>query len=245
MFLGIVSTGSFSLFLLLLLVNTPGISVNSLHHDFQTISVIPTLQWSIVPPLRAAVELRWLWASLGPGLTVGLFPKERVDRVLRWLAAPRTYIRMRWAADSFRNPIHIDNHDRKWHQEVSNAAPHGSLPVYISRTSSSSYGETFAIPPLILQPTAANSRGSFVLHQPSGVTPHIPEPKISRSWESIRPDEPVESQETSQPVPPLPSRSLQRGEPRLNPVVSIPVLADSIWLADSIYRSHEEETARR
>jgi hypothetical protein len=98
LFLGIVSTGSISLFLLLSIVNNSNISVNSLHHDFQTVYTITADRWLRNPQLRTEVELRWLWASLNFALTIGLFPKERADRLLGWLAAARVYVRTRLAA---------------------------------------------------------------------------------------------------------------------------------------------------
>ena len=97
LFLGVICTSSFSLLLLLSVVNNSNISVNSLHHDFQTVSIITTDQWSHNPQFRAAVELRWLWASLGFTLTIGLLPKERVDRILGWFAATKLYVRKRLA----------------------------------------------------------------------------------------------------------------------------------------------------
>jgi len=102
LFLGIICTSSFSLFLLLSIVNNSSISVNSLHHDFQTVYIITTDQWSRNPQFRAAVELRWVWASLGFALTIGLLPKERADRLLGWLAATKLYIRTRSAVFLFK-----------------------------------------------------------------------------------------------------------------------------------------------
>jgi len=102
LFLGIICTTIVSLSLLLLVVNYPGISVNSLHHDFQTVQVVPVIQWSLVPPLRAAVELRWLWASSSFTLSVGLFPKERLEWIVGLLASAKMYVRMR-LADHFLN----------------------------------------------------------------------------------------------------------------------------------------------
>lgn len=204
LFLGIFSTCFFSLLLLLFLVNTPNISVDSLHHDFQTVSIVPAVQWWNIPPFRAAVELRWLWASLGPGLATGLFPKERADRILGFLTAPVRQYRMKSEAFSSSGLTHADDYNRKWHQSVLRAAPDGSLPVYISRTSGSSYGEMPAVPPLVLQPTPAPYQ------QPETSSPHhIPEPdlqsKFSWPWETfIRPDEPFEFQDTStQPGSPV------------------------------------------
>ena len=106
LFLGIMCTGSFSLFLLLSIVNNSDISVNSLHRDFQTVYIITTDQWSRNPQLRAAVELRWLWASLSFSLAIGLFPKERANRLFGWLAAPKLYVRARSADSFFQNTLH-------------------------------------------------------------------------------------------------------------------------------------------
>ena len=101
LFFGIFCTGSVSLFLLLGTVSSPGISVNSVHHDFQTVSIIPTAQWSLIPQLRNAVKLRWLWASLSFTLSAGLFPKERIDWVVGLLTSARMYFRMRLATHFF------------------------------------------------------------------------------------------------------------------------------------------------
>jgi len=98
LFLGIICTTIVSLSLLLLVVNYPGISVNSLHHDFQTVQIVPVIQWSLIPPLRAAVELRWLWASSSPTLSFGLFPKERLEWFVGLLASAKMYFRMRLAS---------------------------------------------------------------------------------------------------------------------------------------------------
>ena len=102
LFLGIICTAIVSLSLLLLVVSYPGISVNSLHHDFQTVQVVPVIQWSLVPPLRAAVELRWLWTSSSFTLSVGLFPKERLEWIVGLLASAKMYVRMRFV-DHFLN----------------------------------------------------------------------------------------------------------------------------------------------
>ncbi|KAF9651327.1 STE3-domain-containing protein [Thelephora ganbajun] len=189
-FLGIVCTSSISLFLLLWIINDSNISVNSLHHDFQTVYIITTDRWSRNPQLRTAVKLRWLWASMSFALTIGLFPKERADRLLGWLASAKVYART-----------------RVWHRSTLNAICHGSLPVYISRSSSSSsYGEAPAIPSLVRQSTLAptfSSRVSSVqFHQPE-VSLHTSErdarSNLSQPYETIRPNEPSELQETSQP----------------------------------------------
>ena len=95
LFIGIVCTSSVSLFLLVWVVNDPNISVDSLHHDFQTVYVLTTDQWSRNPQLRTAVELRWLWAFLSIVLTVGLFPNERLNQLLRWLAPVKVHVRTR------------------------------------------------------------------------------------------------------------------------------------------------------
>ena len=203
LFLGVALTGSFSLLLLLSIVNnTENISVDSLHHDFQTIYVITTDQWLRNPQLHTAVELRWLWATLGLGLAIGLFPKERVDWILGLFAGIRLYIRKRSVAFSFfQNAFHIDNHDRMWYRSASAAFSHGSLPVYISRSSSSTHGETPILPSLNRQSTLAltdSSRVSSVPRQQLEVPPHIPQPD-TRSWESIRRNGHSKSQRTSQP----------------------------------------------
>ena len=202
LFLGIVCTGSVSLFLLLSIINDSNISVNSLHHDFQTVYIITADQWSRSPQLRTAVELRWLWASLSFTLTIGLLPKERANRLLGWLAAAKVYVRTRLAASFKKNTSHADDNDRTWHRSTSNAICHGSLPVYISRSSSSSYGESPAIPPLVRQSTLAptfSTRVSSVPHQQPEILPHVPDTRseLSQPRETVQPNEPSEPRETS------------------------------------------------
>lgn len=97
LFLGIICTSSFSLFFLLSILNNPKISVNSLHHGFQTVYTITTDLWSRNPQLRTAVELRWLWVSLSFALTIGLLPEGRADRLPGWLAVAKLYVRTRSA----------------------------------------------------------------------------------------------------------------------------------------------------
>lgn len=101
LFIGIVCTSFVSLSLLLGIINSSDLSINSLHHDFQTVSIVPTAQWLLIPPFRAAIELRWLWTSLNFALSVGLFPKERIDWLFGWLASAKMYVRMRLAAYFF------------------------------------------------------------------------------------------------------------------------------------------------
>lgn len=101
LFVGVVCTSSASLLLLVWIVNNPNISVNSLHHDFQTVDVLPTNQWSHNPKLRAAVELRWLWLSSSFALMIGLFPKERANRLLAWFVSVKMYFRTRLATRLF------------------------------------------------------------------------------------------------------------------------------------------------
>ena len=114
LFLGIICTSSFSLFLLLSIVNNSNISVNSLHHDFQTVYIITTDRWLRNPQFRAAVELRWLWASLGFALAIGLLPKERADRLLGWLVATKLYIRARSASFFLlQNPLQTQRESRQ------------------------------------------------------------------------------------------------------------------------------------
>ena len=119
LFLGIICTSSFSLFLLLSIVNNSKISVNSLLHDFQTVYIISTDRWSRSPQFRAAVELRWLWASLGFALAIGSLPKERADRLVGWLATAKLYIQERSANYCFRNTLHTQRGSRQ-----------GVAPVY-------------------------------------------------------------------------------------------------------------------
>jgi len=248
LFLGIVCTCSASLFLLLWIVNNSNISVNSLHHDFQTVYIVSADRWLRNPQLRTAVELRWLWAALGFALTIGLFPKERADRLLGWLAAAKLYIRTRSAVFiPFRNALDIDHHhDRIWNRPTSSTVCHGSLPVYISRTSSSSHGEAPAIPSLARQSTLAltfNSQVSSV--QRSAVFRHTPESDTrSKPCETSQHNESSEPQETSEPGgPPQLSRPPQKSEHVLNPATSMLSLADSAYA--SSYRTCEESIGRR
>lgn len=95
LFLGVVCTSSASLFLLVWITNNSHISIDSLHHDFQTVYVLTTDQWSRDPQLRTAIELRWLWASLSIVLAVGLFPNERAKKLFGLLVSAKLYIRTR------------------------------------------------------------------------------------------------------------------------------------------------------
>lgn len=95
--IGIVCTSSISLFLLVWIVDNSNISVNSLHHDFQTVYILTADQWSRNPQLRTAVELRWLWVFSSVVLTIGLFPNERARRLLGWLTSVKAYVRTRSA----------------------------------------------------------------------------------------------------------------------------------------------------
>jgi len=143
-------------------------------------------------------------------------------------------------------------HDRTWHRSTSNAICHGSLPVYLSRTSSSSYGETPAIPSLARQSTLAPtfiSRVSPVPYQPPKPSHHVPEPdtrsKLSQSCKSIGPSEPSEPSEL-----PRSSRLSQQGEPVTGPAASMLTLADSISPASSVgegssYQTCEEAGSTR
>lgn len=101
MFIGIVCTSSISLFLLAWIVNNSNASVNSLHHDFQTVFILTTDRWSRNPQLRTAVELRWLWVSSSVLLTIGLFPNERAKRLLGLLVSVKGYARTRLATRFF------------------------------------------------------------------------------------------------------------------------------------------------
>jgi hypothetical protein len=96
LFVGVICTSSVSLLLLVWIVNNnPNISVNSLHHDFQTVDILPTDQWFHNPKLRTAVELRWLCLSSSFALLIGLFPKERANRLLVWFVSVKVYFRTR------------------------------------------------------------------------------------------------------------------------------------------------------
>lgn len=248
LFVGIICVISVSLPLLLLIVNIPGISVNSsLHHDFQTVSVVPVVQWSNVPGLRSAVELRWLWSSLNLTFFVGLFPKERIDRLVGWMKSVKMYFRMRSAARFSRKKFHIDNNGRAWHRSAQDAASHGSLPVYFSRA------ETPVIPSIIRQstlaPTFISRVSSGQLYQHEALFP-MPEfdihSKIAQVGETIQPIEHTEPEETPQPNQhPQPSLSLHQSEPILTPTTSMLTLADVIYPASSLgeassYRTCEE-----
>lgn len=100
LFIGIICTSSVSLFLLVWIVNDSNISFDSLDHDFQTVYILTTDQWSSNPQLRAAIELRWLWVFSSIVLTIGLFPSERAHQLLRWLASIKTCVRTSLAARS-------------------------------------------------------------------------------------------------------------------------------------------------
>ncbi|KAF9778694.1 GPCR fungal pheromone mating factor [Thelephora terrestris] len=95
LFIGIVCTSSISLFLLAWVIDNSNISVNSLHHDFQTVYILTTDQWLRNPQLRTAVELRWLWISSSLVLAFGLFPNERAKQLFGWLASVKVYVRTR------------------------------------------------------------------------------------------------------------------------------------------------------
>jgi len=185
LFLGTVCTSSIALFLLLRITSNSQISVDSLHHDFQTVYIITADQWTRNPWLRTAVELRWLWASLSVVLGIGLFPKERIGQVVGWFASVKMYIRM-----------------RRWHRSALNSVCHGSLPVYISRTPSPSYSDVPIIPSLPRLSTLAptfGSRVSSMLYQPE-VIPPVPvldTRSKSQVWETVRPNVPPEPQEAS------------------------------------------------
>jgi hypothetical protein len=95
LFIGIFCTGSISLFLLVWIVDRSNISVDLLRHDFQTVYILTTDQWSRNPHLRTAVELRWLWAFSNLTLLIGLFPQERTSQIHGWLASVEMYTRTR------------------------------------------------------------------------------------------------------------------------------------------------------
>ena len=143
-------------------------------------------------------------------------------------------------------------HNRTWHRSTSNGVCHGSLPVYVSRTSNSSHGETPAIPSLVRQSTLAptfTSRVSPVPYQQPKMLPHVPKPdtrsKLSQSCESIRPSEPFEPSELPQP-----SWSSQQSERAPDPAESMLTLADSISPPSSVggassYQTCEEAESTR
>jgi len=239
LFLGIICTTIVSLSLLLLVVNYPGISVNSLHHDFQTVQIVPVIQWSLIPPLRAAVELRWLWTSSSFTLSVGLFPKERLEWLVGLLASAKMYVRMRLAGRFLNRNFMLNNDfDRAWNRSISNADCHGSLPVYISRASS----EPPTIPPLIRQSTLAPTLGSRL----SSAQSFRPEVLLRTSQfdirskplpadDTVRPSEHSGPQETSQSNEPhQPNPSPHQNNPVPSPAASMLTLADSTYLAPSL-----------
>jgi len=244
LFIGVVCTSSVSLFLLVWIVNSPGIPVDSLHHDFQTVYILTTDQWSHNPQLRTAIQLRWLWASSSVALAIGLFPTERANQLLRWLASAKVYVLTRGQ-----------------HRSISNTVSHGSLPVYISRTPSPPHSGAPVIPPLVRQSPLAPtlcSRASAVEDQRSETLPKTSERDTRSSLsqlcdnETIRPHAHSEPEEAPQHCDPLePSRSSEQTERVPNSAVSTVTLADSTYPASSVgrtssaYRTCEEESIRR
>lgn len=133
--------------------------------------------------------------------------------------------------------IHVDHPGRTFHRSASNAICHGSLPVYISRSSTSS-SEVPAIPPLARQSTLSPSFRSRVTsgeeHQP-GVLP-----QNSRSDTRSSPSQPCDAeQETRLDVPfkpqgtfhprevPRSSRSPQPTERAISSMASISTLVNT------------------
>jgi hypothetical protein len=220
--IGIICTTSVSLFLLAWIINSSNISVDSLHHDFQTILVITADQWSHNPELRTAIDLRWLLLSSSIALMVGLFPNDRANRLLRWLASIKMYVRTRFSAHPSRIALILTDHDSAPHRSISNVICHGSLPVYISQSSISLHSEAPAIPSLVRQSTLAPtfcSRASPVEHQQPEPLPQTSERDTRSSLsqpcdsETIRPKAASEPKETSQPYDASePSRSSQQTE---------------------------------
>ena len=255
LFIGIVCTSSISLFLLAWIVNNQNISVNSLHHDFQTVYIVTTDQWLHNSQLRAAIELRWLWVSSSLALTIGLFPSEIANRLLRWLTSVKMYVSFSLITE------YINGNDRVQNRSISNAICHGSLPVYISRSSSSSYSEAPVIPPLVRLSTLAPTFGSqatSVGHQQPDILPQTSD-RDARSFlsqtcdgETIRPNVPSEPKEALQPCDSLQlSRSSQQTERVVNPTASVLTLADSTYppssfgRASSAFRTCEEGSIKR
>jgi hypothetical protein len=179
----------------------------------------------------------------------GFIPK-RADRLACWIVRVRQDVCPNEVGSPFFQwKFHVDNHGRAWHRSASDAACHGSLPVYISRASS----EPPIIPPLIRQSTLAPTLSP----QPSSVQSYRPEvlPHTSRldirskppqAGDRMRPSEPSEPQETSQSnESPQSSRPPHKSKPALSSAASMLTLADSIYPAPSLggassYRTCEE-----
>lgn len=240
LFIGVVCTSSISLFVLIWIFSRSNISVDSLHHDFQTVYILTTDQWSHNPQLHTAIELRWLWLSSSIALTIGLFSNERTNRLIRWLTSVKVYIRMRSVVHfSHITYSPIDDRDRAQRRSFSNAVCHGSLPVYISQTSISSYGEAPAIPPLVRQSTLAPTLGSRVSsaeHRQPEALPQASERGTQSSFsqlfdsETIRPNAPPQPEKNPQPCDPSQSsRSSQQTERVRDPAASMVTLGDSTY----------------
>jgi len=181
------------------------------------------------------------------------FAPRRTGRPPSWMVGSRQAVRPNEVSGLiFQNTLHAQRgRDRTWHGSTSNAVCHGSLPVYFSRTSSSSYAETPTIPPLVRQSTFTPtfiSQLSPMSHQQPRVLPHVLEPdtrpKLSQPYENIRPNEPSEPSELPQS-----SRSSQQSEPVPSPAASVLTLTDNISPVSSVggassYRTCEEESTR-
>jgi hypothetical protein len=255
LFVGIVCTSSVSLFLLVWIVNDSNVSVDSLHRDFQTVYILTTDQWSRNPQLRTASRIAVALGIFGHRTRHRFIP-ERKSQPTSSLALKISRV----GSSLFSDHSHINVHDRVRHRSISNVLCHGSLPVYIPR-SSSSYSEAPAIPSLVRQSTLAPTFGSRVTsveHQQPEVPPQISGRDTQSSLsqpcdsETIRPNAPSETEETLRPCNPLqPSRSSQQTERVRNPTASTLTLTDSTYLvssfgeASSTHRTREEGSIRR
>ena len=172
------------------------------------------------------------------------FTPERTGRPHSWVVCGHQAIRSKEVSGIcfFKIRYKLNGgHDRTWHRSTSNAVCHGSLPVYVSRTSSSFYGETPTIPPLARQSTLAPtfiSGGSPVLHPQPKTLPHVPEQgtqsKLPQSRESFQTSEPSEL--------PQSSRLSQQSAPFPDSVAFVMTLADSISPTSSVGRASSYQT---
>lgn len=202
-------------------------------------------QWSHNPQLHTAIELRWLWAFSSIALTIGVFPRERATQILRWLASIKTRVQTRFAARfSWITPIH--DYDSVRHRSISNVICHGTLPVYITRStnSSESYSVAPEIPPLVRHSPLAPTLSSQVSpeeHQQPESSERDTRSSISQTCdgETIRPNIAAsEAKKTSSPCDPLQSnRSSQQAERVQTSAGSILTLAGSTCHASSFGRS--------
>jgi hypothetical protein len=177
------------------------------------------------------------------------FISEREGQATIWLASIRQGICPNKVCNTLvPSYFHADDHYRILHRPTSTAVCHGSLPVYISRSSTSSHSEAPVISPLVRQSTLAptfSSQAPSVKYQQSEIYSTTSEPDTRSSssqpceteTETIRPNAPSERQETSKPYElPRSSRSSQQTQRILNSTASVLTLADSTYPASSFGR---------